>query len=83
MRCVTRTNIDIDDDAVAEVMARYRFKTKREAVNYVLQAVLAEPFTAEQIVALRGTGFWDGDPIAAGLDSNEFAAAAEADTRSA
>ena len=31
---MTRTNIDIDDEACTEVMRRYRLSTKREAVNF-------------------------------------------------
>jgi Arc/MetJ family transcription regulator len=69
---MSRTNIDIDDELIGEVMKRYRFKTKREAVNYALQAVRNEAFSPEQIKALAGTNFWDGDPAAAGLDPAEF-----------
>jgi Arc/MetJ family transcription regulator len=69
---MSRTNIDLDDEAVAVVMRRYRLKTKREAVNFALQAVLDEAFSVEQIKAMRGTGFWDGDPALAELDPTEF-----------
>jgi Arc/MetJ family transcription regulator len=69
---MSRTNIELDDELVEAVMQRYHFKTKREAVNYALQAVRDEAFSPEQIKALRGTGFWDGDPAAAGLDPVEF-----------
>jgi Arc/MetJ family transcription regulator len=31
--CVSRTNIDIDDEPVADAMRTYRFAAKREAVN--------------------------------------------------
>ena len=58
--CMTRTNIDIDDRVVAEVMARYRITTKREAVNFALRMVAAESLSLEEARALRGTG-WDGD----------------------
>ena len=58
--CMARTNIDIDDRAVAEVMARYRITTKREAVNFALRMVAAEPLSLDEARALRGTG-WDGD----------------------
>ena len=69
---MSRTNIDIDDALINAVMARYRFKTKREAVEYALRAVQREAFSPEQIMALAGTGFWDGDPQAAELDPVEF-----------
>ena len=58
--CMTRTNIDIDDRVVAEVMARYRITTKREAVNFALRMVAAESLSLDEARALRGTG-WDGE----------------------
>lgn len=57
---MSRTNIDIDDVAVERVMARYHFLTKREAVNFALRALAAEPLSVEQARAMRGSG-WDGD----------------------
>lgn len=58
--CMARTNIDIDEIACAEVMRRYGFTTKKEAVNFALQQLAAEPLTLKQAHALRGSG-WDGD----------------------
>lgn len=69
---MSRTNIEIDDDLIAAVMSRFGFKTKREAVEYALRTLQNEAYTPEQIDALAGTGFWDGDPVAAGLDPEEF-----------
>ena len=57
---MARTNIDIDEKACAEVMRRYRFATKREAVNFALRTVAAEPASLEEARAMRGSG-WDGD----------------------
>ena len=57
---MARTNLDIDDQACAEVMRRYRFSTKREAVNFALRALAAEPLGIEEARALRGSG-WEGD----------------------
>ena len=57
---MTRTNIDLDDEAVETVMRRYHLSTKRDAVNYALRALAAEPMSLEQALQLRGTG-WDGD----------------------
>lgn len=37
VRCMSRTNIDIDDEACAKVMRRYRLATKREAANLALR----------------------------------------------
>jgi len=60
---MTRTNIDIDDDLVAEIMATYKFKTKREAVDFALrQARRPKPLTVEQALALFDEGgFIDPD----------------------
>lgn len=55
-----RTNIDIDDDLIARVMRIHRLPTKREAVDYALRHLAAEPMTREEALAMRGTG-WDGD----------------------
>ena len=57
---MARTNIDIDEKACAEVIRRYRFATKREAVNFALRTVAAEPASLEEARAMRGSG-WDGD----------------------
>ena len=57
---MTRTNIDIDDDACAEVMRRYCLATKREAVNFALRTLAAEPLGIDEARRLRGSG-WDGD----------------------
>ena len=54
------TNIDLDDEAVETVMRRYHLTTKRDAVNFALRTVAAEPMALDQVLALRGTG-WGGD----------------------
>lgn len=59
-RCMSRTNIDLDDDAVAAVMQRFNLQTKREAVNLALRRLAAEPLDLEAARGLRGSG-WDGD----------------------
>ena len=58
--CMSRTNVNIDDEACAEVMRRYHLATKREAVNFALRALAAEPFGVEEARRLRGSG-WEGD----------------------
>jgi Arc/MetJ family transcription regulator len=57
---MSRTNIDIDDVACAEVMRRYQFATKKEAVNFALQVLAAEPLSLKEAQDLRGSG-WEGD----------------------
>jgi Arc/MetJ family transcription regulator len=58
--CMSRTNIDIDEDACQVVMKRYQFSTKRDAVNFALRTVAGEPLSIEKAHGLRGTG-WEGD----------------------
>ena len=58
--CMSRTNIDVDDEACAEVMRRYGLATKREAVNFALRTLAAEPLSVEEARRLRGSG-WQGD----------------------
>ena len=60
LACMSRTNVDIDDDACAEVMRRYRLATKREAINYALRTLAAEPLSVDDARRLRGSG-WEGD----------------------
>ena len=55
-----RTNVDLDDDACQIVRDRYHLATKRDAVNFALRTVAAEPLDLDQARALRGSG-WDGD----------------------
>ena len=55
-----RTNMDIDDEACAEVMRRYLLKTTREAINLALRALAAEPLRVDEARRLRGSG-WQGD----------------------
>lgn len=58
--CMTRTNIDLDDELIAEVMRRFDVKTKREAVDLALRRLVGEPLTREFLLSLEGIG-WDGD----------------------
>ena len=57
---MSRTNVDIDDRACAEVMRRYRLATKCEAINFALRTLAAEPLSLDEARALRGIG-WEGD----------------------
>jgi len=57
---MARTNIDLDETAVANVMARYGFSTKRDAVNFALAQAAVEPLSGADALALEGSG-WDGD----------------------
>lgn len=41
-------------------MERYQLRTKRDAVNFALRIVAAEPLSLDEARGLRGSG-WDGD----------------------
>ncbi|MXZ29978.1 MAG: type II toxin-antitoxin system VapB family antitoxin [Acidimicrobiia bacterium] len=57
---MSRTNVDIDDEACAAVMRQYRLETKREAINLALRRLAAEPLDLDEARAMRGSG-WHGD----------------------
>lgn len=61
---MTRTNIDLDDTLVAEVLRRYPVSTKKEAVDLALRRLVGEPVTREFLLGLEGSG-WGAD---AGLE---------------
>lgn len=58
--CMSRTNVNIDDKACAEVMRRYQLTTKRMAINFALRALAEEPLGIEEARGLRGSG-WEGN----------------------
>jgi Arc/MetJ family transcription regulator len=58
--CVSRTNIDIDDELVAEAMRRFGLKTKREAVDLALRRLVGPRLSPEFVMSLEGIG-WEGD----------------------
>lgn len=55
-----RTNIELDDALVAEVMRRFDLPTKRAAVDFALRRLAGPPLTTEFLHGLKGIG-WDGD----------------------
>lgn len=57
---MTRTNIDLDDDLVSEVMRRHGVTTKRAAVDLALRRLVGPRLSSEALRALRGIG-WEGD----------------------
>jgi Arc/MetJ family transcription regulator len=60
---MSRTNIDLDDVACRAVMDRYGYETKRDAVNFALRTLAAEPLDVDEARRLRGSG-WEGDLVA-------------------
>ncbi|MGC5629115.1 type II toxin-antitoxin system VapB family antitoxin [Georgenia sp. Z1344] len=57
---MARTNIDLDDDLVTEVMQRYGVRTKREAVDLALRRLVGPAMNRSEMLSLEGTG-WEGD----------------------
>jgi Arc/MetJ family transcription regulator len=55
-----RTNIEIDDELVAQAMRRYGLRTKREAVDLALRHLVGEPLTTAEALDLQGSG-WEAD----------------------
>jgi Arc/MetJ family transcription regulator len=60
---MARTNIDIDDRLITEVMRRYRVTTKRQAVDLALRRLVGAPLSRAEALSLEGSG-WDGDLMA-------------------
>ena len=58
--CMSRTNIDVDEEACLSVMRRYQLRTKRDAVNFALRTLAAEMLELDEARRMRGTG-WEGD----------------------
>ncbi len=56
-----RTNIDIDEELIAEVMRATGAKTKKQAVEESLRDRLRRRDAAEAIIALQGKVEWVGD----------------------
>ncbi|TDE98806.1 type II toxin-antitoxin system VapB family antitoxin [Occultella glacieicola] len=67
---MARTNIELDDALVAEVMRRYRVRTKREAVDLALRRLVGPVMTRPEMLALEGSG-WEGDLTAMRADRVE------------
>ena len=58
---MSRTNVDIDDDACAQVMRMYNLDSKREAINLALRKLAVVPMTKAEAMAMRG--FWKDRPL--------------------
>ena len=57
--CMSRTNIDLDDVLVAEVMRRFGVTTKKDAVDLALRRLVGMPLTRDFLLSLEGIG-WEG-----------------------
>lgn len=57
---MSRTNIEIDDELVAEAIRRFGLKTKREAVDFALRRLVGLKLRAADLDAVYGIG-WEGE----------------------
>src|SRR5215207_9151919 len=59
---MSRTNIELDDELIAEVMRRYGVRTKREAVDLALRRLVGMPLTREFLQRLKGVSWTSSGP---------------------
>ena len=57
---MSRTNVDIDDELVAEAMRRYRLATKRAAIDLALRRLVGDTMSRGEALAMEGSG-WGAD----------------------
>ncbi len=57
--CMSRTNIDIDDEVLGVVMQRYGIHTKTEAVDLALRHLAGQPMTIDEALTMRGAKLID------------------------
>lgn len=58
----TRTNIEIENDYLDVIMARFGVHTKTDAVDLALRHLAGQPMTREEALAMRGAGAIDHIP---------------------
>ena len=55
-----RTNIELDDNLVAEAMRRYGLRSKRAVVDLALRRLVGEAMSTDEALRMEGAG-WEGD----------------------
>jgi Arc/MetJ family transcription regulator len=60
MGCAMRTNIDIDDDLIAEAMALTGLTTKKATVEEALRRLVRQQHRRTAVEDMAGLG-WEGD----------------------
>ncbi len=55
---MSRTNIEIDDELIGQVMRRFGVATKKQAVDLALRRLVGVPLTRDFLLGLEGVG-WD------------------------
>lgn len=58
----TRTNIEIEDTYVKEIMDRFGVHTKTEAVDLALRHLAGQPMSRDEALAMRGAHAIDTAP---------------------
>lgn len=58
-----RTNIVLDEPLIRRAMKLTGARTKREAVDIALRAIVAQSSAQLALLRLRGKLPWDGDPV--------------------
>jgi Arc/MetJ family transcription regulator len=59
----SRTNIEIEDSYVQQIMDRYGVRTKTEAVDFALRHLAGQPMTREQALEMRGAHAISETPV--------------------
>lgn len=54
------TNIDIDQEKLAQIMSMKQFKTKKEAVNEALNEYL-RIIMSQELLKMKGSNVWESD----------------------
>lgn len=57
---MARTNLELDEELVTEVMRRYGLATKRAAVDFALRHLVGQTMTRDEALLMEGSG-WDAD----------------------
>jgi Arc/MetJ family transcription regulator len=55
-----RTNIELDDVLVREAMSLTKLRTKKEMVNFALEALIKK-IKKQELASLWGSNIWEGD----------------------
>jgi Arc/MetJ family transcription regulator len=57
---IMRTNIELDDVLVKEAMSLTKLRTKKEMVNFALEALIKK-IKKQELASLWGSNIWEGD----------------------
>lgn len=57
---IMRTNIELDDVLVKEAMSLTKLRTKKEMVNFALDALIKK-IKKQELASFWGSNIWEGD----------------------